>query len=400
MGGGPQTRPSRRPKGTGSVQQRGPRTWRLRVFVGTDPVTGHPRQRTKTVEAKNQTEARAALRAWQKELDDNRVATDSSATVRSLVEEWLRHSEARGRAPRTLHDARRSAETTIFPEFGDVPIAELTPRHLDEWYGKLATGGGRDRPLKPTSIRRHHAVLSAALSQAVRWGWLDRNPAERAEPPPLGRAELRVPTSDEMRALLARGAERDERWGMLLSLAVLTGARRGELCAMRWTDVDADTIRIRRSLYRAGTDRGEKSTKGGRERWVVVAPSGRALLEAWHKRCSEVAVSVEVRLVPDAFVVSPGPDGSRPVNPETFSSVVHKLCEELGMPHVHLHSLRHFAATGMLAAGIDPRNAAEILGHASPTLTLGLYGHATAERQRTAAEVLARTLERPAVAAD
>jgi integrase len=315
--------------------------------------------------------------------------------VRSLVEEWLRHSEARGRAPRTLYDARRSAETAIFPEFGDVRISELTPRHLDEWYRKLATGEGRDRPLKPTSIRRHHAVLSAALGQAVRWGWLERNPAERAQPPPLGRTELKVPTPDEVRALLARGTQRNERWGMLLSLAVLTGARRGELCAVRWTDIEVETIRIRRSLYRAGTDRGEKGTKGGRERWVVVAPAGQALLEAWRTRCIELAGAVGVTLVPDAFVVSPLPDGSRPVNPETFSSVVHKLCQELGMPHVHLHSLRHFAATEMLAAGVDPRNAAEILGHASPTLTLGLYGHATADRQRAAAEVLARTLAPP-----
>ncbi|HEX3333798.1 MAG TPA: hypothetical protein VHS57_05620, partial [Acidimicrobiales bacterium] len=55
----------------------------------------------------------------------------------------------RSPGPRTLHDARRSAETVIFPEFGDVPIADLTPRHLDEWYRKLATGEGRDRPLKP-----------------------------------------------------------------------------------------------------------------------------------------------------------------------------------------------------------------------------------------------------------
>jgi integrase len=62
------------------------------------------------------------------------------------------------------------------------------------------------------------------------------------------------------------------------------------------------------------------------------------------------------------------------------------------MPYVHLHSIRHFAATEMLAAGVDPRNAAEILGHASPALTLGLYGHATADRQRAASEVLARTL--------
>jgi integrase len=389
---GKQTRPSRRTKGTGSIQQRGPRTWRLRVFVGTDPVTGHPKQRTKTIEAKNQTEARAALRGWQRELDDNRSATDSTASVRSLVEEWLRHSEARGRAPSTLHDARRSAETVIFPEFGDVPISDLTPRHLDEWYRKLAAGEGRERPLKPASIRRHHAVLSAALNQAVRWGWLERNPAERAQPPPLGRTELQVPTPEEVRTLLVRGTERNERWGMLLSLAVLTGARRGELCAMRWTDIEGGQIRIRRSLYRAGTDRGEKSTKTGRERWVVVAPAGQALLATWHARCAEVADAADVSLVPDAFVVSPLPDGSRPVNPETFSSVVHKLCADLGMPYVHLHSIRHFAATEMLAAGVDPRNAAEILGHANPALTLGLYGHATADRQRAASEVLARTL--------
>ena len=91
----------------------------------------------------------------------------------------------------------------------------------------------------------------------------------------------------------------------------------------------------------------------------------------------------------DTFVVSPLPDGSRPVSPETFSSVVHKLCAELDMPHVHLHSLRHFAATEMLSPGIDPRNTAEILGHANPTLTLSLFSHATLDRQRTAAEVLA-----------
>ncbi len=71
---------------------------------------------------------------------------------------------------------------------------------------KLATGEGRDRPLKPTSIRRHHAVLSPALSQAVRWGWIERNPAERAQPPPLDHVELRVPTVEEVRALLSRGA--------------------------------------------------------------------------------------------------------------------------------------------------------------------------------------------------
>lgn len=385
----------RRTKGTGSVQQRGPRTWRLRLFVGTDPITGNPRQITKSVEARNQTEAQAKLRSWEKELGDNEVVA-TTATVRTLVNEWIRHSEARGRAPRTIHDARRSAETVIFPEFGDVKISELTARHLDEWYRKLGTGEGRSRPLKASSIRRHHAVLSASLSQAVRWGWLDRNPAERSQPPKLKSAELQIPTPNEVRAMLVKARERNERWGMLLTLAVLTGARRGELCALRWSDIEGDMIRFHRSLYRAGAERGEKSTKGGRERWVSIAPAGRALLEAWHQRCREDAALADVELVDDAFMVPSLPDGSRPVNPDTFSSVVHVICVELGIPHVHLHSLRHFAATEMLAAGIDPRNAAEVLGHANPSLTLGLYGHATAERQRQAAEVLGRVLIRPA----
>ena len=175
------------------------------------------------------------LHNWQQGLDKPESSIVAGVTVRSLIEEWLRHSTAHGRTPRTLHDARRSAETIIFPEFGDIDIADLTPRHLDEWYRKLSTGEGRGRALKAASIRRHHAVLSSALSQAVRWGWLDRNPADRSQPPSIERTELQVPSPDEVRALLAAAQKRNKRWGMLLTLALLTGARRGELCALRWS---------------------------------------------------------------------------------------------------------------------------------------------------------------------
>ncbi|HUC37798.1 MAG TPA: site-specific integrase [Acidimicrobiales bacterium] len=382
----------RRPKGTGSVQELAGGKWRLRLFVGLDPLTRSPRQLSTTVEAKNKTEAQKRLRDWQREVADQPGLLGTAATVRVVVEEWLQHSAARGRSPKTIHEARRSAETVIFPTLGDVRVAELTPRHLDEWYRQLVTGEGRKRPLAATSVRRHHAVLSAALSQAVRWGWLERNPAERAQPPDLPQRALRVPTADEVRLLLSRAAAGDGRWGMLLALAVLTGARRGEICALRWSDIDAGTIRFRKSLYRAGAVRGEKGTKGGKQRWVVVAPVGIALLDQWRERCVARAEEAGVDLVDDAFVVSTFPDGSRPVNPDSLSSAVHRMCEELGMPDVHLHSLRHFAATEMIGSGVDPRNAAELLGHADPSLTLGVYAHSTPDRQRQAAEVLGRIL--------
>ena len=114
-------------------------------------------------------------------------------------------------------------------------------------------------------------ILSSALSQAVRWGWIERNPAERSQPPALERVELQVPTPDEVRRLLAAAQARGPRWGMLLTLAVLTGGRRGELCGLRWIDIEGDSIRFRRSLYRAGDERGEKATKTGRERRIAVA---------------------------------------------------------------------------------------------------------------------------------
>lgn len=110
-------------------------------------------------------------------------------------------------------------------------------------------------------------MLSASPGQAVRWGWLDRNPSERAQPPRLGQASLRVPTSDEVQALLARAQEDSDQSGMLVALALLTGARRRELCGLRWPDIHGGAIRIRRSVYRAassGAKRARKAAGSGR----------------------------------------------------------------------------------------------------------------------------------------
>jgi integrase len=385
----------RRTYGTGSVQDLGSGRFRLRLFAGTDPVTGHPLQVSRVVRAKNRSAAQALLEDLRSETGPE-PEYGPAATVATALAEWAKHSEVRGRSPRTLHESRRAIATVLVPELGNVPLRNLTPRHLDELYRKLSTGEGRERPLSPASVRRYHAVLSAALSQAVRWGWIETNPATRAEPPALAQRVLVVPTHDEVKALLTEAHTRSPKWGILLALAVGTGARRGELCALRWSDVADGTIRIRRSIYRAGKERGEKSTKAGRERTVIVSPVVARLLEDWRTDCEAVAGSVGVKLVPDAFIVSSMPDGSVPINPDTLSSVVTKLCavrsednpRGLGMPHVHLHSLRHFAATELIGAGVNPRDAADLLGHADPGLTLRVYSHATSERQRHAAATL------------
>jgi hypothetical protein len=180
--------------------------------VGRDPVTGRPRQVFRIVEAANKTAANRALAVFIAEVGDQ-ATPDSSATVAVVLEEWLRHSEAQGRAPKTLYEARKIIDNDLVPVLGDIPTRDLTPRHIDELYRRLSTGEGRAKPLKPASVRRYHAVLSAALAQAVRWGWLERNPAERATPPALDPEPLRIPTTDEVKQLLSAAPERDERVG-------------------------------------------------------------------------------------------------------------------------------------------------------------------------------------------
>ena len=383
-------RRGRRQQGSGSI------TWlddartraRLRVFTGTDPATGMPRQVSRTVTVKGPREANKALETFKAEVAAG-VHGGSSSTVAQLLEEWLRHSKARGRAPRTLHEARRTIDKVLVPAIGGRQVASLTAHHLDRLYAELVDDG-----LAPASIRRYHAVISAALEQAVRWAWIDKNPARRARPPELPHRVVNAPTVAEVARLLQEATESSPKWGALLSLAALTGMRRGELCALRWTDVDLEacTIRVARSLYRAGDERGEKVTKSGRERLVALPSFGADVLLRWRAIAENEAVDAGVELVPDSFVVASVPDGSRPMNPDSLSSYMRRLCDELGMPSIHVHSLRHFAATELLAV-TTPRDAADMLGHASPAFTMARYEHARVERQRSGAEALGALLK-------
>jgi len=382
-----------------------PGRWRIRAFVGTDQDTGRPRQIERVVNARTKKAAQALL----DELRSSAVAmptTGSGASVRAVIEEYLRHLETRGRAPRTIHENRRILDTVIGPEIGDVPVGDLTARHLDELYRRLVTGESRARPAAPSSIRRYHAVISAALGQAVKWDWLDRNVAAKVTLPASSPTRLTVPTAGEVAALIRAAEELSPVWGLLVKLAVVTGARRGELCALRWSDVDveAGVLHIRRSLYRVAGETGEKGTKSGRERVVVLDPATAWLLDDWLAWCQERARVADTDIVEGGFIASTWPDCSRPVNVDTFSSTVGRLCAPpdeknpagLGMPHVHLHSLRHFAATELLAGGVSPSDTAQLLGHADGgQLALRTYAHATDERQRQAAAILGRALGDP-----
>lgn len=373
---------ARRDKGHGSLTDLGSGKYALRLFIGRDPVTSRRRSVHRTVRAKNVTEARKLLAAFVLEQEGRTAGT--SATVRTLMADWLRHLESVGRSPRTIAEASRTVERVINPAIGDVRLGELTTRHIDEMYRRISS-------LRPATRRRYHAVLSAALNQAVVWEYLSVNPAKRATVPKVRPPSFDLPTRDEAQVLVL--AMRDEVYRMALRLASMTGMRRGELCALRWSDARNGVIRIRRSAYRHNGQTLEKDTKSGMERPVAIIPELEEHLVAWETWCRERAAGAGSELVADPYVLSSFPDCSRPINPDTLSARVRQVAVETGLEHIHLHSLRHLAATEMLAAGIDPRNVAAALGHADGgRLVLQVYTHPTDEIQRAAAAAMAQTL--------
>ena len=140
--------------------------------------------------------------------------------------------QRRVRAPKTLVENRRLAEA-ITEELGSKDVQKVKGSDLDVFYDRLSRRG-----LSASSVRRYHAVCSAALNQAVKWGLLERSPAAQASPPTMERHEPDAPTPEGMKLLIERAEEKDPELATLLVVAATTGCRRGELRGLRWSNVD------------------------------------------------------------------------------------------------------------------------------------------------------------------
>ena len=301
---------------------------------------------------------------------------------------FVADSERRDRSPTTLRSFRSQIESRIRPAIGGVPVTELTARHLDEFYGQLKRSG-----LSPKTIWNYHATISAALSLAVRWEWVDRNVARRAEPPSRGRRGIEAPSPAEVLALVEAAAARRPDLGTLILLAALTGMRRGELCGLRWSDVDLAEgwIEVSRSVVAVPGGLAEKSTKTGRGRRISLAATAVAALGAHRDRAARRDPGPGARRR-EAYVFSLRPDGRQPLRPDTVTEFFIGLRRGLGLRRIRLHDLRHFSATQLIAAGIDVRTVAGRLGHADTAMTLRVYSHAVVERDREAADVIGALL--------
>ena len=393
----------------GSMRERSQGHWELRAFIGPDPVSGKPRQATRSFKG-TEYAASKALGKLVAEVEAGKF-NRTSATVAQLLDKWLEMAESIQR-PRTLYENRRKIEGRIKPVLGNIRLDRLEPDSLDAVYRQWLAEG-----LSPATVHKLHSVLSAACRQAVKWGWIDRAPTERATPPSVVPRPIFVPTPDRLTALVRSAEEEDPVLATALVLAALTGARRGELVALRWSDVDLaeGRVRIAKSLTVSQGVQHTGPTKTHAVRDIAVDPVCVDVLEGRWAFMLDLSEKAASPLVPDPFVLSYSANGEIPVNPDTLTHRFSQLCVAKEKPALEklrktrpkakreeltpgerwpyrFHDLRHFSVTTLIAAGVDPRTVADRHGHAQVTMTLNRYAHALPERDRDAAAILGRAM--------
>ena len=280
----------------------------------------------------------------------------------------------------------------IDPDLGKLPLRRVTTQRIDAYYASLT----RERGLSPASIRHVHAVLRGALGQAVRWGWISSNAAASASPPKLRRREITPPPMHATRNLLEAADVHDVDFGAVLRVLVATGARRGEVCGLRWSDVDVagGTVTIRRSVASVAGGTVVKETKTHAARRIAVDAETLDALERRRERARKLAEACALTFDPHGFVFTSEPDGSRPLHPDTITGGFQRLCQRAGLSGVRLHDLRHLHATQLLAAGVPVRTVSGRLGHANAATTLNVYAHFLEASDRQAADVIAGLLDK------
>ena len=393
----------------GTMRERTPGHWQLRAFAGPDPVTGKPRQVSRTFTGSERAAAKA-LTALVAEVGAGKFKR-TTATVGQLLDKWLEFASQRQR-PRTVYENRSKINSRIRPVLGDLRLDRLEPDTLDGAYRMWLEQG-----LSPSTVHQYHAILSAACRQAVKWGWIDRATTDRSTQPQPVRKEMLVPTPKQLSDMVKTADEEDPVLGTAVALAALTGARRGELVALRWSDVDlvVGRVTIARSLTVARGEQHTGPTKTHASRELALDPIGVEVLKRRWAYMVQLSKRAGSHLVDNPYVLSYNANGGLPANPDTLTHGFGKLCRAMEKPALdklrltqpkatrtelpagerwdfRFHDLRHFSVTTLIAAGVDIRTVAERHGHAKATMTLDRYAHALPERDREAAGLLGAAL--------
>lgn len=315
-------------------------------------------------------QARKALLAFQAERAIFSEVKPRTTTLADWLDYWMDEIIKPNRADTTVYGYTNIIERHLIPALGEIPIQQLTPTHIQQYYTMLL----REKGLSPNTIRRHHDLLSASLRMAVRQDILMRCPTERVEPPRVIPHEAKFYSPDNLKRLYA---ETEGTWlELVVKLAGCLGLRREEICGLKWTSVDFERqrIHIREARTAAGSSIVQKETKNrSSSRILHLTDELYPLLRREYRRQAEDRLRLGEEW-PDTGLVLVDRAG-QPYSPNNVSLAFHRFIKRHNLPEITLHGLRHTFATVASAQGAPLFEIGKALGHSTPATTGRIYTH-------------------------
>ena len=331
-------------------------TWELRVYVGRD-AEGRVRHRHVTFKGSRRAAERELARlvagqdASPAAVPEEPVRWGVTTTVNDAIAAWKENGWD-DLSPKTVRGYESTWKVHIASTIGRRRIASLGTYDVERYLRSLKAAG-----LSAATVYQVKAVLHRSCRLARKWsGGTLPNPAADADLPVWSlderRAPVRAPELDEVRRLLSVAAEGDDpRFGCFLRVLAATGMRRGEACALRWSDLDLD-------LHVMTVDESVISAKGGALlkgpktrasiRRLALDPATCSSLGLLQQEQERLAAQSGVAVVRESFVFSFEPGGATPPHPDAVSHAFERLRARAGVAaDIHLHSLRHFHATAL-----------------------------------------------------
>lgn len=387
-------------RGSKERWKRNPDRWRIRVSAGRHPVTGQRRRLTKIIEAPHTAKAERdivdpALRALL--ADAALLRGDPNAldgmTVAELADRFLDH-RSRSVRYRTLVEYR-AALARVTPLLGNMRVDQVRPLIIDNLYAQLAAEG-----VTASALVKVHRTLKAMFNQAVRWQLCPTNPVLGVDAPTSTSKRVTPPDPERFKAAMALLDDIDPDLAAFCRIAAWTGARRGEVAALRWDHVDLEAgwwptsdgtkartgaILIDSTIAPVEGGRWEVGpTKTNTEQVLAIGPKAVAVLEAQRARLADRAAALGVPPGPWVFPTDHTDPHALPA-PTKWTEKWRYRRPAIGMDGVRLHDLRHYVGTQLYAGGFDPVAVAHRLTHRSKTLSLTTYSAAIPARDLDAA---------------
>ena len=333
--------------------------------------------------------------------DKARVATTngtyispSKVLVGDFLTEWI-GIHAQTLKPKTADDYERMITAYIKPRIGKLPISRLRPADVAKMYRELSEAGGANgEKLSGRTVAYVGAVLKNALAYAVEVEGLIPKNVAKGVPVPKNDKKVNEPFSvEEVRTFLS--ASKSHRLYALFRLAIYTGARKGELLALKWSDLDFEhqsLVISKNRLVVRGENVVQASTKGGEgRRTISLDPETVEIMKEHRKRQFEERLKAGGLWNETGYIFAT--EFGEPINYGTPTQLFTKIKNRLNLPEQRFHDLRHFHATQLLKAGTPLHVVAHRLGHRDPMVTATTYAHITADQAVNVSVVFAKAVE-------